>query len=259
MKNFFSEDGCPQQDSTPRESLFPYLDHSNLTENEKILYESRLKNDTTKMILLFANTEDSLIKSLESQNISVGRVRNYAANFVRKLGTSEELKKLQNSNTLYDVFFALHRFKSFFHYEIVENIVRQFGNAKDCQVIDKYISEFKEFCKRSVFEVPPNIFHDSDTVSSDKVFAVKFTPEEHASLGDVVAVRKKLADIFNIDVFALQLCCVTDGCVCLRFLVSGQIADEIFPVTENQTSALSDNQIKLVEVPSTIETKESLR
>ena len=207
------------------------------------------------MILLFANTVDSLLKSLQSQNVGISRVRNYAASFVSKIGTSEELTKLHNAKDLFDVSFALHRFKSFFHYEIVENIAQKFGNDHDRQLMATYISEFKEFCKRSVFEVPPNIFHDSDPMPDDKVFAVKFTPEEHASLGDVAAARKKLANILDIEVFALQLCCVSEGCVCLRFLVSQKMADKIFPLTESQIITLSNNQIKLVDGPSPVETQ----
>ena len=260
MAEFFSKDGCPQagQGSTLGESLFPYLDHSTLSKKEKEIIECQLIDDTKKMINLFADTEDSLIESLESQKLRVSRIRNYAANFVRKIGPNDEelhVEILQKAKDLYDVFFALKRFKSFFHYEIVEKIVRKFGNDKDHQLMDEYISKFNEFCKRRVFEVPPNIFHDSDPMPGDKVFAVKL--EEHDSLKDVVVARKKLAEILDIEIFALHLCSVSAGCLCLRFLVSAKVADKIFPLTEIQISALSDNQIRILNDP--IEAKSAIK
>ena len=259
--DFFSK-GCPQaaqHDSTNRESLFPYLDFSKLTPNERILLESQLLEDTKKMIRLFASTEKKLIASLISQKVNVSELRNYVANFVSKLGTkAEELERLQRSENLHDVFFALKPCQSFFHHEIIASIVEEFGSDNDHQLMADYISSFTKFCERSVFEVPPNIFHDSDPIPGDKVFAVKFTKEQRTSLGDVVAVRKQLADILGIKVFALKLCCVSEGCVCLRFLVSAQIADKIFPLTESQICALSDNHIELLDDPI-IETKELSR
>ena len=210
-------------------------------------------DDTREMICLFARTEDSLIVSFEDRKINLFRLRNYTVHLVKKVGTKSEIESLEAAKAIPELFYSLHPFKSFFHYEVIESVVKQFGNDDDQQLMEKYVSKFKKFCERSVFEVPPNIFHDSDPKPGDKVFSVKFTPEEHASLGDVVAVRRKLANILKIDVLALQLCCITDGCVCLRFLVSAHVAETIFPMTESQMSALSDIHVKVLEDPGSLE------
>ena len=259
---FFSKDGCPkagQHDIAKGDSLFPYLDYSGLTKKESLVLECQLIDDTKNMVCSFAETEDKLIVSLESQELSVSRLRNYAGNFVKKIGTKEELEKLQKSENLYDVFFALHPFKSFFHYEIVENIVKRFGSGEDQHLMEDYVSKFNDFCRRSVFEVPPNVFHDSDPKPGDKVFSVKFTPEERASLGDIVAVRRKMANILGIDVYALQLCCVTDGCVCLRFLISAQMAQNVSSLSQNQLRALNDIHVRVLKDFSPLEEEELIR
>ena len=261
VRQFFSKTGCPQapkSHSTKNKSLFPYLDHSSLSENEMLVLESRLIQDTRKMICLFAETEDTLINSLKLQNIDVKQLTNFTANLVKKLGTKEDIDNLKKSITLSEVFLLLHPFKSFFHYEIIESIAKRFGNEEDWQLMSEYISKFNQFCERSVFEVPSNIFHDSDPRPGDKVFSVKFTPEEHASLRDIVAVRAKLADILDIEVFALQLCSITDGCVCLRFLISAQVAEEIFPPSQSQMSILSSINVRILEGPSLSEMTEDL-
>ena len=251
MARFFSKAGCPQASqtrNTARKSLFPYLDQSALSDKEKLLVESRLMKDTEEMIKLFADTEDSLIVSLESQKLSVSQLRNYVGTFVIKLGTNEDSQRLEKAANLYDVFFTLKpRFQSFFHHEIIQNVVQKFGSDADQQLMAEYISKFSKFCERSVFEVPPNIFHDSDPKPGDKMFSVKFSKEGFTSLGDVVTVRAKLAEILNIEVFALQLCCITEGCVCLRFLVSANAAEKIFPLSQSQLNDLSDINVKVLD------------
>ena len=258
---FFSKAGCPkapQHDRTEGMSLFPYLDHSSLTKKEKIVLESRLMDDTRKMILLFAETEDSVIVSLGSKDINITRLQNFVENCVSKVGTKEEVEKLKKSSTISEVFYALQPFKSFFHYEIIEDIVRVFGSLTDHQLMDEYISKFNEFCERSVFQVPPNIFHDSDPKPGDRVFSVKLTKEGQASLIDVVAVRRRVANILDIEVFALQLCCITEGCVCLRLLVSSQVAEKIFPLSPSQVSALQEIHVRIVDGPSLSENEDQV-
>ena len=258
---FFSKAGCPkapQHRSTEGVSLFPYLDHSALTRNERIMLESRLMDDTRQMILLFATTENSFILSLQSMDIDIPQLRNFAGTIISKVGPEEEVEKLKQSSKISEVFDALQPFKSFFQYEVIEDIVRVFGSPSDNQLMDEYISKFNVFCERSVFQVPPNIFHDSDPNPGDKIFSIKLTREGQASLIDVVAVRKRVANILDIKVFALQLCCIAEGCVCLRFLIAAHVAKKIFPLSQPQVSALQDIQVTVVEGPSPPKNKDVL-
>ena len=253
--------GCPQARQFEKQvgkTLFPYLDFSTLMENERLLLEGQLIDETEKMVSLFADTEDTLIASLESQNVNVGRLRNYVGTYISKHGSKDDLERLNNSRNLYDVFFALHPIKSFFHYEVIEKIVTKFGSDEDRQLMKEYISEFDKFCERSVFEVPPNIFNEGDPKLGDEVFSVKFTPKEHASLGDVVSVRRKLANILNIEVLALRLCCITEGCICLRFLISANVEEKIFPLSQSQINALSNINVRILESYSSLEDEDLL-
>ena len=253
---FFSKAGCPkatQQGSFKRHSLFPFLNHSALSRNEQLMLESQLLDETKKIVGMFASFEMSIIASLESKNVSVSKLKAFAGNYVRLLGSKEDVESLKKSENLYDIFFALQPFKSFFNYEIVESIIKQFGSDEDRQLMGEYYSQFNKFCERSVFEVPPNIFHDADPKPGDKMFSVKLTKEGYALLGDVVAMRKKLADILNIEVVALQLCCITEGCICIRFLISACVAGKIFPLMQAQYCALSDIDVIIQESPSPVE------
>ena len=232
---------------------FPYLNYQCLTDRQKVELESELTDETQRMIKLFATTEDSLVVSLGSMQIDILRFKNYVENLISKVGTKKQLKNLQKSETISEIIYALQPFKSFFHYEIIEDIVRVFGSTSDKELMDQYISKFNDFCKRSVFEVPPNVFHESDPKPSGKVFHAKYTTQGQASLIDIVAVRKNLANILRIELIALRLLCITDGCVTLTFLVSVQMAKEIFPLSHSQVSDLSAISLEIVDDPNSSE------
>ena len=74
----------------------------------------------------------------------------------------------------------------------------------------------------------------------------------------MVAVRNKVADILSIDVSALQLCCISEGCVCLKFVISSHVARMIFPLSQPCIHALSDIHVKIVETPTLSEDEDLL-
>ena len=260
LMQFFSKTGCLQAAKNKRaegKSLFPYLDHSALSNDEKQALESQLLDETKRIVFLFANTERLIITSL-TKRVSVGELKNYVGNILILLGSNEDIEYLKKSESLFDVFFSLQPYKSFLNYEILQNIVENFGNDEDQQLMKEYVSQFSNFCQRSVFEVPSNIFHDSDPKPGDKMFSVKLTKQGHALLGDVVSMKKKLAEILKIEVMALQLCSITDGCICLKFLVSGVVAEKIFPLSQLQIISLSEIHVRIQENPFSVDNEEHL-
>ena len=247
VKTFFSEGGCPhatEQVDSDSKLRFPYLDCLSLNPEEKEILETRLIDDTKEIVTQFADMEDSLIVSLQSQLLDPKRVVNYALNLITKLEMNKEKRQLKNAKSVSEVFIALHPFKSFLHYEIVESIVQKFGSLSDRQLMETYISKFNKFCERSVFEVPSNIFHHSHPKpAGDKVFSVFFTPEEYARLGDVVAVRRKLAKILGVSLHCLRLYKIEKGSVRLSFLIPRKIEKKIFPLSQEKIRALEEVHI----------------
>ena len=253
VKTFFSEGGCPhatEQVDSECKLHFPYLDCLSLDCEEKEILETRLIDDTKEIVSQFADMEDSLIVSLQSQTVDPKRLVNYALHLIKKLDMKKEKKQLKRARSVSEVFVALHPFKSFLHYEIVESIAKKFGSSDDHQLMDEYISKFSQFCERSVFEVPPNIFHDSDPKPADKIFSVLFTPEEYATLGDVVAVRRKLAKILGIPLHSLRLYKIERGSVRMSFLIPKKIAGKIFPLPQGKIHVLKEAHIEVIAQPS---------
>lgn len=251
LKQYLSKAGCPHANKhnstdTETETLFPFLNPPALSKSDRIMLESRLLKDTNKMIDLFASTENKIINSFVSRKVKIDQLTNFVVHLMTKSG-AQDVDEIKKSVTLPQVFLSLHPFKSFFNYKIIESIVDEFGSDEDRQLMKEYVSKFEEFSQRNIFEVPQHVFHDSDLSPDDRVFVAKFTPEVHATLKDVVAARTKIADILDIEVFALQLCSVTEGCVCLRFSISANMAEKVFPLSQDQIRALHDIKIRVLE------------
>lgn len=260
-RQFFSRHGRCQQVTLgvrDRKSLFPFLDCSKLTKNEKFLLEGQLIEDTTKIFDSFTEMVESLITSLESRGLDVSRLRQFVSSAVRKHGNTNDNKCLNRATSIPDVFFALSSFISFFHYEIIERIVKRFGKKNDKTKMEEYIAALKEYCTRNVFEVPSNIFCNREPETGTKCFIFKLTRDEHKSLQDIADMRWKLAKILDIDVLSLQLCSITAGCVCLHFLVSEQEAKEIHEKTIVKESAFGELHIKFLEVSTVPEHSDKL-
>ena len=72
--------------------------------------------------------------------------------------TEEHSEKLSAVKSVYSVqlFLVKYRYISFFNYRILEKIVECLGQANDTlkQKLQDYLTDFRAFCKHSVFEVP---------------------------------------------------------------------------------------------------------
>ena len=203
-----------------------------------------MSRDINKIKRFYAHTENSILTALE-KNVDLGKLQNYVINLVQGqcTCTPEKIERLRNSDTVYKLSADLSSFKSFFNYDIIKDIVEMFGSDnEEKRLMGEYETEFKEFCKRSVFEVPPHIFHPSGT--HDECYAFKHSSELHPpSLGDVLLLKVNLAEILHMESKYLTLKSIKDGCVCLNFLIPANVAKNIFPLSEHQVRALSKIQV----------------
>ena len=262
---FFSKAGCPKAVScvTEQQAVFPYLDTQMLSEQNREELEANLVHDTRKMIFLFADTQDSIASSLNSQNLTMKQVVNYVlslgmfvADIRSKSLAKDDEADLRQAEPIFDIFSVLRSYVSFFNYEILERLAIKFGSPEDTRSVEEYVAAFNHFCERSVFECPPNVFRYAIQNDDDRVFSVKYITEATPILGDVVSVRRKIAEILGIKFWALQLCSIEEGCVCLRFWMPSHIADEVLPVLESQQAALSDIGVRILELVEDTSTAE---
>ena len=254
VEDFFSKAGCPKAVScvTEQQPMFPYLDTNKLCEEDREELEAKLSDDMREMICKFAGFRSSMIKSFELQNVEVERVVDYVlsldnlASVGSKSLAKEDETKLKQANSILRVFSALIPYTSFFHYTILEMFVSEFGTKEDMEKLEQYVSDFNHFCKRSVFEVPPKVFR-STKKKGIKYFSFKYDTKDASSLGEVKAVCRKIAKVLGIRVWSLQLCSIEKGCVCLRFWIPSQVADEVLPVSQSQQAALNNIGVRILD------------
>ena len=132
--------------------------------------------------------------------------------------------------------------------DIVEEVSKEFGTPADKKLVAEYVAALNEYCKRSVFEVPPVFFQYPSERNDCKLFAFKYTPGNPVTLGDVQIIRRKIASILGINARLLQLCSIEEGCVKMVFLVPEFVIKVIDSISVKQTSALTDLHIKIMPV-----------
>ncbi len=139
---------------------------------------------------------------------------------------------------------------SFFNYEIIQKIIDDYGSAKDKETLKLYLTEFNEFCRRSVFEVPPRSkFHPSTDENQTHNFALKYLKEQ-VTIDQTKKVCRNIAKIMNIPCWLLYLLSIEEGCVLLRFGIPKTLSKSVFPITRQQKEALGKIHIKVVEEAS---------
>ena len=157
---------------------------------------------------------------------------------------SEEIKK---AGSISEIFNILSTYWNYLNYEILEVIIKQYGTSEDDERLRKYDEELHKFCKRRIFELPPESNNGNTLSPKQERLRVKLNYRKDITYEHLLQIRGRIAKILNIRLAALILSRVDEGCVQLTFLMPKFVAQEIFPLSCEQTSALSkESVIRLV-------------
>ncbi len=209
------------------------------------------------MIELFARADTAIAKNLKEDvaKEDVAVVKNFVLDMISSSDKKEYIAKLELADTIPSIFVALRPYKSFLNYKIVNSIVLQFGSEKDKMIMKDYVIAFDNYCKRSAFEVPRNIFPSlPESRNGTNILTVKLISRGYSSLRDVFSAKDTIASIFNVNVWTFHLCSIEDGCLCLRFLISAKVFAQLFPPTVSQLASLCEAGISIFQdAPTTVE------
>ena len=237
LEQYLSE-GCPEATG---KTLFPYLNTPALSDEDRSVLEATLTSDTLKMIELFALTDTAILQNLKAD---VTEVKNYVLGLVSSLGEEKYIAKVEKADTIPHIFVALWPYKSFLNHKIVNNIVTFFGSDEDKKIMEDYQIEFSKFCRRCAFEIPCNKLPSSR--KDQKILSVKLT-SEGSSLRDAILAKETIVSIFGVKHWALRLCSIEKGCMCLRFFLSAKVFAQFFPPTVSQLASLCEAGISILE------------
>ncbi len=160
------------------------------------------------------------------------------------LGEEKYIAKLEKADTIPHIFVALW---SFLNYKIVNNIVNFFGSDEDKKIRRSWrITKLNlaNFVARCAFEIPCNKFPSSR--KDKKILSVKLT-SEGSSLRDAILAKETIVSIFGVKHWALRLCSIEKGCMCLRFFLSAKVFAQFFPPTVSQLASLCEAGISILE------------
>ena len=241
LELYLSEEGCPKASG---KTLFPYLSTPNLSEEERTVLEFRLISVAKDLRMLFAQTDTYIAENLCAD---VTIMKNFVFDLVRDLEQEENEAELKRAASIPEIILALQPYKSFLNYEIIENIANKFGSPDIRAEMQKYVKAFNDFCKRSAFELPVNILPKKVNKRSEKILSVKLTKKSLASIRDIITAQQNMATILGVKMWALKICSIEDGCVCVRFLVPAVVMSKILPLSPEKKNVLRDAGINIGE------------
>ena len=220
-----------------------------LSSSEQDEFMARLYDDEENMKLLFGSLVTATCYSAQ-KNVSIGIFRAS----ILALGAYEPVpgerdrslldehrNEIKAAESIADIFTILAPYWNYLSYEILKYVIKEHGTSDDRGRLKDYKEKLNIFCKRRIFEVPllESGSDTSNTCPNQVEFVVKFDKPEDITVKEFRQIRKQIAKVLHVKVAAFKICRVDVGCVQLTFLIPKFVAQEIFPLSHEQTSALS--------------------
>ena len=209
-----------------------------LSEEDQENLNHILKKDTKRIMESFTDLSNGTCDSLIQRGVTVETLVRVAVSIDSSL--RDELKKSKSIN---EAFTDLAPEMSFFNHEILAKIIKVLGDKDDKDCLADYSKEFKEFCKRKVFEVEPGRCTCGQRLSKlkqRKLFAVVLPTGEKRlqNLGDAVSIKETLADDLGVPPATLHLHRIDRGSIILIFSVPDSVAEKLFPLPKEKIALL---------------------
>ena len=221
-----------------------------LRSSEQEELKEMLDEDVRKMKRLFGSlvtqTRDSVEERIPVRNfagsiLSLGAYEPAPEERDRSL-LDEHRQEINRATTISEIFNILCAYWNYLSYEVLEYIIEHYGTSDDTERLKSYDEEVAKFCERRIFELAlPTSGNGADNALSPRQekFVVKLNVREDITCEEVRQIRGRIARILYVKLATLIIDRVDAGCVQLTFLIPKFVAQEIFPFSEEQTSALS--------------------
>ena len=148
--------------------------------------------------------------------------------------------KINAAKSIADIFAILAPYMNYLNYEILKYIINNHGTSDDHARLKNYHEKLTTFCERRIFEVPllESGSDTSITWPNHVKFVVKLDISDGITVKESLRIRNEIANILHVNLAAFLICGVDRGCVELTILIPKFVAQEIFPLSCEQTSAL---------------------
>ena len=155
----------------------------------------------------------------------------------------EHRKEIKHAKSISEIFNILVPYCNYLNYELLEYIIDLYGTDEDKQRLKSYKEKLRNFCEHGPFEFPlseSGIGSGSDNTKQES-FSVKLNARKNITYKELLQIRERIAEILRVKLAALIIDPMDAGYVQLTFRIPKFVAQEIFPLSSDQTSALSKN------------------
>ena len=233
-------------------SIQPPFQQLSSSEQEEL--KEMLCDDVRKMQRLFGSLVSKTSDSVEERIPVVNFARHILA-----LGAydpapgerdrsllDEHRQEIKGAKSISEIFIILSAYWNYLNCEVLEYIIEDYGTSDDIERLRKYNETLHDFCKRRIFELPmPVRGNGTENKLSPKQekLHIKLDVREDIPSEQFNQIKGKIAKILHVRPATLQIYSIDKGCVQLTFLIPKFVAQEIFPLSSEQKSALKDASV----------------
>ena len=134
---------------------------------------------------------------------------------------------------------------TFFNYELLESVINTFCKEDESITVDldSYITSFKSYCERRLYEVPaPSLKTDMPNSGPMLKFHIKLDKNFNVSVNDIKNIQHVISKL--LDIKHLYLVNITAGCIELTFQCFKEF-DAVFPVRKHEETVSMFTRCKI--------------
>ena len=151
-------------------------------------------------------------------------------------------KELLSADGVDDLFMVILPFESFLDYDLLEKIVKKFGDDTDKENLAQYVADLKEFLNSWKVK-PQNICQYERNTESELKMCFKLESDSMKCYRDF---KGSIAKIFRVNVCAIRIAAVDIGCIEIGFFFPKVIAKQSLSSSqETQLAALTPRLLRV--------------
>lgn len=195
-------------------NTFPLLSVVKMSDYEKKRLIARLKAESTAINQKFGTLVARTEKLLEDSNIEPRNLKTLFNVSARELANiikeTDTISQIMNKATT-------GNYWTFFNYGLLESIINAYCKQLITE-LQSYITDFKEFCKRRIYEVPRDVLQaELPPSDAQNILCVKVEDDFSVAkpFSEFLQVEHNISKIVGIE--HLHLVHVKEGCIELTF------------------------------------------
>ena len=159
------------------QELFPHLrfDSLGLKGYEITQLKVQLHDDAEKMETDFSRFVLNIITSFKKRGFPPQDLATYVVHMGSLFDDDSATDAIMATDSIDRIMIELRKRKyvTIFNYHLLKNVIQDHGTDSEKESFERYFHSFKEYCKRSLFEVPQFLY---DRASTNRIkFALKVT------------------------------------------------------------------------------------